>query len=124
MELACHVKKKSIRAIVEWAPREENKEADSLANGERGEFDPALRMPVDAANLRWGHPAGSAYRRTKGRDQTPGGEAVWGTAEQDDEGGTLSSTTGLKRHSLFVSGPCFTFCYPWASLFSSHVVDA
>ena len=36
MELACYMKKMSIRAVVEWAPREGNKEADRLANGITG----------------------------------------------------------------------------------------
>ena len=38
----------SIRAVVEWAPREGNKEADRLANGDHGAFDLALRIPVSA----------------------------------------------------------------------------
>ena len=33
MELSCYMKNMSFRTVVEWAPREANKEADSLANG-------------------------------------------------------------------------------------------
>ena len=33
MEMAVHVKKANIKADVQWAPRESNKEADRLANG-------------------------------------------------------------------------------------------
>ena len=55
MELACYMKKMSIRAVVEWAPREGNKEADRLANGDHRAFDPALRIPVsaDPSSLSW-----------------------------------------------------------------------
>ena len=38
MELARFTKKKGIQASVEWAPRERNQEADSLANGVVNEF--------------------------------------------------------------------------------------
>ena len=41
----------SVKAVVEWAPRETNKEADSLANGDTGQFDPNLRVHTDLAKL-------------------------------------------------------------------------
>ena len=47
------MKRMSVRAVVEWAQREGNSETDRLANGENEEFDPALRIPVDAASFRW-----------------------------------------------------------------------
>ena len=40
MEMASYIKCKGTRPIVEWAPREFNKEADSLANGDTTAFDP------------------------------------------------------------------------------------
>ena len=39
--------------VVEWAPREGNKEADRHANGDHGAFDPALRIPVNADSRSW-----------------------------------------------------------------------
>ena len=53
VELSCHTKKMSVRTVVEWAPREGNREADKLANGYHEAFDPALRIPVSAASLKW-----------------------------------------------------------------------
>ena len=53
MELACYMKKMSIRAVVEWASREGIMEADRLANGDHGAFDPDLRIPVSADSLSW-----------------------------------------------------------------------
>ena len=40
MELASFMKYRGMRAIVEWAPRECNREADMLANGDTSLFDP------------------------------------------------------------------------------------
>ena len=48
MELASFM-----RAIVEWAPRECNREADMLANGDTSLFDPERRIPVSAGTLVW-----------------------------------------------------------------------
>ena len=42
MELSCFMKKMNIRTFVEWAPREANKEADSLANGVFDGFSSSL----------------------------------------------------------------------------------
>ena len=42
-----------MRAIVEWAPRECNKEADLLANGITDRFDPERRILVSAQSLVW-----------------------------------------------------------------------
>ena len=40
-------------SAVEWAPRDENKEADKLANGNAEDFEPSLRFDVDASTLCW-----------------------------------------------------------------------
>ena len=40
-------------SIVEWAPRECNREADMLANGDTSLFDPERRIPVAAGTLVW-----------------------------------------------------------------------
>ena len=42
-----------MRAIVEWAPRECNREADMLANGDTSLFDPERRIPVAVGTLVW-----------------------------------------------------------------------
>ena len=53
MELATYMKKMSLRTVVEWAPREANREADKLANGQFDDFDEALRIPVTTKDLVW-----------------------------------------------------------------------
>ena len=53
MELASFMKARGMRAIVEWAPRECNKEADLLANGKTSLFDPKRRIHVTASSLVW-----------------------------------------------------------------------
>ena len=53
MELSCDMRKMSIRTGVEWVPKEGNREADKLANGDHETFDPILRIPVSAASLKW-----------------------------------------------------------------------
>ena len=47
------VEGKNCRASAAWAPRELNAEADDLANGRVGAFDPALRQEVDLAKVDW-----------------------------------------------------------------------
>ena len=42
MELASFMKARGMRTIVEWAPRECNKEADLLANGKTSLIDPSV----------------------------------------------------------------------------------
>ena len=68
------VKGRGMRTIVEWAPREFNKEVDKLANGDFESFDPAKRIPVLAQTLTWkilpealeaGREADRAYLETK-----------------------------------------------------------
>ena len=53
MELASFMKHRGMRAVVEWAPRECNREADMLANGDSSLFDPERRIPVSAGTLVW-----------------------------------------------------------------------
>ena len=43
MELAADVKKNRVKATVEWTPREFNREADALANGDSSQFSPERR---------------------------------------------------------------------------------
>ena len=43
----------SVKAVVEWAPRTANHEADELANGDTTRFDPAKRINFKASDLQW-----------------------------------------------------------------------
>ena len=74
MELASFMKHRGMWAIVEWAPRECNKEADMLANGDTSLFDPERRIHVAAGTLVWnvvpealkvGREAEETFRRLK-----------------------------------------------------------
>ena len=74
MELATFMKAKGLRTIVEWAPREYNREADQLANGVTDAFNPAKRLEVSAQSLSWnvlpealtaGREAEKAFREVK-----------------------------------------------------------
>ena len=74
MELASFMKHRGMKAIVEWAPRECNREADMLANGDTSLFDPERRIHVAAGTLIWnvlpealkaGKDAEETYRRLK-----------------------------------------------------------
>ena len=47
------MKKKWIRASVEWTPRSGNREADALANGDVSNFGTAPRMHVEPRGLQW-----------------------------------------------------------------------
>ena len=47
------MKNRGMRAIVEWAPREFNSEADRLANGIYDSFNPERRIPVSAQSFTW-----------------------------------------------------------------------
>ena len=47
------MKKMSLRASVEWIPREGNREADRLANGIFHDFDHCMRIPVSTRSLVW-----------------------------------------------------------------------
>ena len=74
MELASFMKARGMRAVVEWALRERNKEADLLANGITDLFNPERRSPVSAQTLvcnilsevlSVGREAEQAFRRMK-----------------------------------------------------------
>ena len=53
MEMASFMKKKGIRAKVEWTPREGNREADSLANGNYVGFSAKQRMHLRPGQIQW-----------------------------------------------------------------------
>ena len=47
------MERRGAELFLEWAPRAANKEADALADGSFGDFDPALRVLVDFARMNW-----------------------------------------------------------------------
>ena len=53
MELASFMKRKSMKVVVDWTPREGNKEADRLANGIVDDFSPDLEIKLDSSAIEW-----------------------------------------------------------------------
>ena len=53
MELACYLKRMGIKAVVDWAPRTANYDADELANGNTSRCDPAKRIVFKASEVWW-----------------------------------------------------------------------
>ena len=53
MELASQMKAMAFKVQVEWTPRSGNQEADKLANGNTARISPALRIGIEAGELRW-----------------------------------------------------------------------
>ena len=83
MELAVFMKRRRIRTIVEWAPREFNRESDNLANGITEGFNPALEMKIWPEEISWeillealeaGREAERAYGLAKERGTLPNRE--------------------------------------------------
>ena len=80
MELAVFMKRRGLRTIVEWAPREFNRELDSLANGITEGFNPALELKVRPEEISWeillealeaGREAERAYGLANGHTDSP-----------------------------------------------------
>ena len=72
MELASFMKARRMRAVVEWASRECNREADLLANGITDQFDPKRPMQVSAPEaLSAGREAEQAPKRMKETHKLP-----------------------------------------------------
>ena len=102
MELAAEMKKGSVRAQVEWTPREFNREADALANGDSSQFSPGLELRVEPHTLKWhvldralalGLEAEGAHDRLKRRGSLPnlvgaGGRVLCG---RDRKNGALAA---------------------------------
>jgi len=53
MELSEQLEARRSWLELEWAPRQQNTEADALTNGEFGDFDPRLRLDIDPAKAEW-----------------------------------------------------------------------
>ena len=53
MELAAQLEHRDAELCLEWTPREENREADALADGRTEGFSPALRAGQDFTDIGW-----------------------------------------------------------------------
>ena len=53
LELAEQLEARHSWLKLEWAPRQQNEEADALTNGNFDQFDPALRMAMDPTSMNW-----------------------------------------------------------------------
>ena len=80
VDMSSFLKKRKLKALVEWAPRESNRETDALANSVRADFTPDLEMRVDVENLSWcilpdalhaGRQAGEAFKSAKEQGRLP-----------------------------------------------------
>ena len=109
MELASFMKHRGMRAIVEWAPRECNREADMLANGDSSLFDPERRIPVSAGTSVWnvlpealkvGRDAEDTFKHMKETHGLPNRSAKQRkrAAEHRLKLTTLGSGIGRERH--------------------------
>ena len=52
-ELAVQLRRRGMGLKLQWAPREQNEEADALTNEEFGGFSPGRRVHLDVAALEW-----------------------------------------------------------------------
>ena len=52
-ELACQMRQRGMELSLTWAPREQNEEADALANEDFTAFDPGRRVVVDLQKIKW-----------------------------------------------------------------------
>ena len=82
MELACFMKKRGIRASVEWSPRAGNREADALANGDFSAFDPAHRLHCDPREHHLGGASASAPIWERGGGEFQGGQRGESTSSE------------------------------------------
>ena len=80
MEMAVFMKRHRLKALVEWTPREANREADELANGVVHRFAPSLEVKIQPEQLSWyvlpemldvGAKAEEAHRRAVERGTLP-----------------------------------------------------
>ena len=53
MELASFMKRRSMKVVVDWTPREGNIDADRLANGIVDDFSPDLEIKLDSSAIEW-----------------------------------------------------------------------
>ena len=53
MEMAVFMKRHRLNVLVEWTPREANREADELANGVVHRFAPSLEVKIQPEQISW-----------------------------------------------------------------------
>ena len=119
MELAAYSKKMGLKTSVEWSPREANREADVLANGELSQFTPELRIPVDSRRLQW-----TVLRQALSHGK--GSEGRWFPANEEEEeaSGEIESSGSLVMLQqivihvvIFIHAPSPSTCLCWFLLF-------
>ena len=76
MEMAAYMKRRGLKALVEWAPREFNRESDRLANGITEGFNPARELKVNIRDIVWdvlpaGREAERSYLRARDSGTLP-----------------------------------------------------
>ena len=52
-ELAAQLKSRGMVLDLEWAPRDQNEEADALTNGDFSAFSPSKRIEVKVEDMQW-----------------------------------------------------------------------
>jgi hypothetical protein len=52
-ELSAQLRSRGMALDLEWAPRDQNEEADALTNGDYNAFDPERRIAVDVEKIDW-----------------------------------------------------------------------
>ena len=71
MEPSTYMKRMSMRTVMEWFPRDCNREADRLATGDTVGFDTAFRLRVTSSSLHWYILEDALRAGESGRDGTP-----------------------------------------------------
>ena len=80
MELASFMKRRSMKVVVDWTPREGNREADRLADGIVDDFSPDLEIKLDSSAMEWevlqdalrmARQADSEYKKLKQEGRLP-----------------------------------------------------
>ena len=119
MELAAFMKKRRLKATVQFAPRETNREADALANGVTTGFNPKLECVLDLATVAWtilpealqmGREAERAFFKISSQADTTRAEALGGRRYAQRNGFVSrirgSVTCGKRvRRTRFVCAP-------------------
>ena len=118
MEMATYMTKMSLRTVVGWAPREANREADKLANGQFDDFDKALRIPVTTRDLVWDVlPAAleMGRRRTTGRRRSGQGSPTAPGSRRDVGRKNAYVLPTLGEPKKVISCTCLSFLFSTAS---------
>ena len=52
-EMAAQLKARHLELCLDWAPRDQNEEADALTNLDFSRFDPQRRVRIDLGHVKW-----------------------------------------------------------------------